>query len=93
MAAEMEFCVLGPLMVRCGGVVVALPPEKQRAVLAVLLLNTGHAVSLDELAEVLWGASPPPSARVTIGRRGERAGRVVLPRRPSWCPAARAAAV
>jgi DNA-binding SARP family transcriptional activator/tetratricopeptide (TPR) repeat protein len=66
MAAEMEFCLLGPLMVRCGRVVVALPPGKQRTVLAALLLNAGHVVSLDELAEVLWGASPPPSARVTM---------------------------
>lgn len=66
MAAEIEFCLLGPLMVRRGGVVVPLPPGKQRTVLAALLLNAGDVVSLDELAEVLWGASPPPSARVTI---------------------------
>ena len=52
-------------MVRRGGVVVPLPPGKQRTVLAALLLNAGHGVSLDELADVLWGASPPSSARVT----------------------------
>jgi DNA-binding SARP family transcriptional activator/Tfp pilus assembly protein PilF len=66
MAADIEFCLLGPLLVRDGGVVVPLTSQKQRAVLAAMLLNAGRVVSLDELAEVLWGASPPPSARVTI---------------------------
>ncbi|HEX6522047.1 MAG TPA: BTAD domain-containing putative transcriptional regulator [Streptosporangiaceae bacterium] len=63
---EIEFCVLGSLVVRHGGVEVPLSSQKQRAVLAALLLNAGRLVSLDELAEVLWGSSPPPSARVTI---------------------------
>jgi DNA-binding SARP family transcriptional activator/Tfp pilus assembly protein PilF len=66
MATELEFCLFGPLMVRCGGVVVPVSPGKQRAVLAALLLNVGQMVSLDALAEVLWGNSPPPSARVTV---------------------------
>ena len=65
MATEIQFCLLGPLMVRCGEVVVPLPPGKQRTILAALLLNTGQVISLDELAEILWGTSPPSSARVT----------------------------
>ena len=66
MAAEVEFCLLGPLKVRRGGTIAAVPPGKQRAVLAALLLNAARLVSLDELAEVLWGESPPPSARVSV---------------------------
>jgi DNA-binding SARP family transcriptional activator/Tfp pilus assembly protein PilF len=66
MATEIEFCLLGPLMVRCGGALVPVPAGKQRAVLAALLLNGGRVVSLDELAEVLWGPGPPPSARVAV---------------------------
>src|SRR5256884_8533538 len=53
-------------MVRIGGVVVPVQKGNQRALLAALLLNPGRAVSLDELAEALWGPDPPPSARVTI---------------------------
>ncbi|HEX5406485.1 MAG TPA: tetratricopeptide repeat protein [Pseudonocardiaceae bacterium] len=34
--------------------------------LALLLLNAGRVVSMDELAETLWGAGPPPSASVTL---------------------------
>jgi DNA-binding SARP family transcriptional activator len=66
MATEIEFCLLGPLMVRCGGVTVPALPGKQRAVLAALLLNVGRMVSLEELSEVLWGYSPPPSGRVAV---------------------------
>ena len=51
---------------RCGGVAMPLPAGKQRIILAALLLNAGRALSLDELAETLWGSAPPPSARVTV---------------------------
>ncbi len=66
MTAETEFCVLGPLEVRSGGMVLPVSRGKQRAILAVLLLNAGRVVPLDELAETLWGADPPPSARVAV---------------------------
>jgi DNA-binding SARP family transcriptional activator/tetratricopeptide (TPR) repeat protein len=66
MPAETEFCLLGPLMVRRAGAVVPVSRGKQRAVLAALLLNANRIVSLDELAEMLWGSDPPASARVTV---------------------------
>jgi DNA-binding SARP family transcriptional activator len=52
--------------VRCGGAVVPVPPGKQRAVLAALLLDNAQVVSLDQLADVLWGSSPPRTARVSV---------------------------
>jgi DNA-binding SARP family transcriptional activator len=61
---EFEFCLLGPLMVRRDGVAVIVPPGKQRALLAMLLLNVGKVVRLDELTETLWSAGPPPSGPV-----------------------------
>jgi DNA-binding SARP family transcriptional activator/tetratricopeptide (TPR) repeat protein len=61
-----EFCLLGPLLVRRGGVTCPVAPGKQRVVLAALLLSAGRVVSFDELTEALWGAAPPPSARVTV---------------------------
>jgi DNA-binding SARP family transcriptional activator len=67
MAAEMEFNLLGPLIVRSAGVLVPVRQGRQRVVLAALLLDPGRVVLTEELAEVLWGpASPPPSANVTI---------------------------
>jgi DNA-binding SARP family transcriptional activator/tetratricopeptide (TPR) repeat protein len=61
-----EFCLLGPLLVRRGSAALPVPSGKQRAVLAALLLSADRAVSVDELTEVLWGAAPPPSARVSV---------------------------
>lgn len=62
----MEFFLLGPLLVRADGIALSVTPGKERAVLAALLLNANRIVSVDELAETLWGSAPPPSARVTI---------------------------
>jgi DNA-binding SARP family transcriptional activator len=61
-----EFRLLGPLLVRRGGVTVPVTPGKQRAVLAALLLSANRVVSFDELTEALWGPAPPPSARVAV---------------------------
>jgi len=64
MDAVTEFCLLGPLLVRRGGMTLPVTPGKQRAVLAALLLSADRVVSFDELTEALWGSAPPPSARV-----------------------------
>ena len=62
----MEFCLLGPLAVRRGDAVVTVQAGKQRAVLAALLLKANRVVPVEELTETLWGAAPPPSARVSV---------------------------
>ena len=65
-ADGIEFCLLGPLVVRVGGTQVAISAGKQRVVLATLLLNAGQVVPLDDLAEAVWGAALPASARMTL---------------------------
>jgi DNA-binding SARP family transcriptional activator len=65
-AAEAEFCLLGPLLVRRGGAVVPVAAGKQRVLLAALLLSANQVVSLDELDALLWGHAPPASARATL---------------------------
>jgi DNA-binding SARP family transcriptional activator len=67
MAARMEFGLLGPLIVRIDDAEITVRPGKQRAVLAVLLLNANQVVPVEELADMLWGPGrPPPSERVTV---------------------------
>jgi DNA-binding SARP family transcriptional activator/tetratricopeptide (TPR) repeat protein len=67
MPARLEFCLLGPLAVQLDGVAVPVPPGKQRALLAVLLLRAGRPVTSGQLAELLWApAAPPASATVTV---------------------------
>jgi DNA-binding SARP family transcriptional activator/Flp pilus assembly protein TadD len=77
MTPKLEFCLLGPLVVRCGEVVLPVPRGKQRAVLAVLLLNAGRVVSVGEIAETLWGPAPPPSASATVRNYVKRLRRVL----------------
>jgi DNA-binding SARP family transcriptional activator len=62
----MEFGLLGPLVVRSGETAIPVPHGHQRTLLAVLLLDAGRVVSLDDIAETMWGPAPPPSAAVTI---------------------------
>jgi DNA-binding SARP family transcriptional activator/tetratricopeptide (TPR) repeat protein len=78
MTPKLEFCLLGPLVVRRGGVALPVPRGRQRAVLAVLLLNAGRVVSVSEMAETLWGASPSPSASVTVRNYVKRLRRVLV---------------
>jgi DNA-binding SARP family transcriptional activator/Tfp pilus assembly protein PilF len=63
---EVEFLLLGPLVVRSGGEVVPVRPGKQRTVLAALLVAANRVVATDDLAEAVWGGSRPPSAQVTL---------------------------
>jgi DNA-binding SARP family transcriptional activator len=41
----MEFCLLGPVLVRYGGAVIPVQAGKQRVVLAALLLNANQTTS------------------------------------------------
>jgi DNA-binding SARP family transcriptional activator len=58
-----EFRVLGPLEVIIGGRAADVGPPKQRALLALLILNADRVVSADRLIDELWGESPPDGAR------------------------------
>ena len=59
---SMEFRILGSLEILEGATTLSLGPEKQRAVLAVLLLNANQAVSIEKLVDELWGDDPPEKA-------------------------------
>ena len=61
-----DFRILGPLEVRANGDRLRLGGRKQRALLAVLLLNANEVVSRDRLIDVLWGERPPPTASHTL---------------------------
>src|ERR1700722_7746665 len=52
-ALGLEFLVLGPLEVRDGGTVIAVGGARQRALLALLLLNANRVVPKDRLIDEL----------------------------------------
>lgn len=60
------FGVLGPLEMTAGGTPVPVGAAKQRAVLAMLVLNRNRAVSSDALIQAAWEDSPPTEARASL---------------------------
>jgi DNA-binding SARP family transcriptional activator len=63
---SVEFGILGPLEFRRSGRVVPLGGPRQRAVLALLLLEANRVVSMDRLAEDVWGGDPPEGWATTL---------------------------
>jgi DNA-binding SARP family transcriptional activator/tetratricopeptide (TPR) repeat protein len=59
----MDFRILGPLEVLENRQVLDLGGQKQRALLAVLLLRANEVVSRDNLIEALWEDAPTETAR------------------------------
>jgi DNA-binding SARP family transcriptional activator/tetratricopeptide (TPR) repeat protein len=58
--------LLGPLLVSVDGQPVELPAGRLRALLAVLALSTGQAVSVDRLAAAVWDGEPPGDLRANV---------------------------
>jgi DNA-binding SARP family transcriptional activator len=62
-----EFRVLGPLeVVAPDGEPLPLGGQKQRAVLALLLLRANRVVATDFLVDQLWGENPPRTATTSL---------------------------
>jgi DNA-binding SARP family transcriptional activator len=62
----LEFRVLGPVEAWDDERPLQLGGPKQRALLAVLLLDAGRVVSTDRLIDLLWGERPPPTAATSL---------------------------
>jgi SARP family transcriptional regulator, regulator of embCAB operon len=63
---HLELGLLGPLEMSVDGVPVAMGTPKQRAVLAMLLMNRNTPVGVDRLITALWEGWPPSGARASI---------------------------
>lgn len=61
-----EFRILGPLEVLVDGQAVELGGQRQRALLAALVVRHGQVVSSDRLVDLLWGESPPKTATTSL---------------------------
>ena len=66
---QLEFRILGPLEVHSPGAPIGLGGPRQRAVLAILLLNANRVVSIDRLADELYGGEPPATAVTQVQRQ------------------------
>jgi DNA-binding SARP family transcriptional activator len=61
-----DFRILGPLEVSDETGPLLLGGQKQRAVLALLLLEPGRVVSVDRMIDALWGDRPPRTAQTSL---------------------------
>ncbi|MEV4137567.1 BTAD domain-containing putative transcriptional regulator [Dactylosporangium sp. NPDC049742] len=84
---RLDFRILGPLEVQPpGGAPLDLGARKQRAVLALLLLDPGRVVSLDRIINGLWTGEAPSSATSTLQVYISQLRRVLEPGRPPRTP-------
>jgi DNA-binding SARP family transcriptional activator len=74
--------MLGPLRVERRGEPLRLGGRQQRAVLAALLIEANHVVSLDRLADALWGQRVPNGSVTTIQTYISHLREVLEPDRP-----------
>jgi DNA-binding SARP family transcriptional activator len=94
-AAGLQFSILGPLEVRVDGRPLQLGAAKQRAVLALLLLNANEVVPADRLVDELWDERPPATAshsvqvyvsqlRKVLAQAGTEGADVIVSRPPGY---------
>ena len=62
----MEFRILGPLEVIAGTDLLDVGGARQRITLATLLLDANRLVTVDRLAEAIYGEDLPPTARAQV---------------------------
>jgi len=62
----MDFRILGPVEVSDGGRVLPVGGTRQRALLAILILNANRVIPLPRLIELLWEGQPPETATNVI---------------------------
>jgi DNA-binding SARP family transcriptional activator len=62
----LQIRILGPLEVERDGAPVEVTGGRQRAVLALLLLEANRVVPTERLVDRLWGEEPPPTAVTSL---------------------------
>ncbi|HWS31367.1 MAG TPA: BTAD domain-containing putative transcriptional regulator, partial [Actinoplanes sp.] len=79
----LRFEVLGPVRAFRGDTPVDVGPRNQQAVLGLLLLRAGQAVSVTEIIGVLWGNDPPENGEDIVLRYIGALRRILDPYRTS----------
>ena len=77
----MDFRLLGPLEVSEDDRPLALGGDKQRSVLAILLIHANELVTPDQLIDQIWGGAPPARAGKNVQVYVSRLRKVLDPER------------
>jgi SARP family transcriptional regulator, regulator of embCAB operon len=75
--SALRFGLLGPLQMSANGTDLPLGAAKQRAVLAMLLINRNRTVPIDSLIDAAWQQQPPPEARGSLHAHVSRLRRLM----------------
>jgi DNA-binding SARP family transcriptional activator len=81
-----EFRILGPLEAVVDGNSLPLGGTRQRAVLALLLLEAGRVVSTDRLTDAIWSGSPPRTHTASLQNFVAQLRKVLGPETIEWRP-------
>jgi DNA-binding SARP family transcriptional activator/tetratricopeptide (TPR) repeat protein len=84
----MQFRILGSMEVLDGTRRVHLPAGRGRALLALLVLHAGEAVSAERLIDELWGEHPPATAHTVVQVHVSRLRKQLEPSRGRGRPSA-----
>src|SRR5215469_131153 len=84
---RLRFAVLGAFRVERDGAEVDLGPRLQRTLLAILVVEAGHVVSVDRLLDLLWRDEPPAAAIASVQAYISQLRRVLEPGRAPRAPA------
>src|SRR5215471_6734027 len=85
--SRLHFAVLGAFRVDRDGREVDLGPRLQRALLAILVVEAGHAVPVDRPIDLLRRDKPPAAAIASVQAYISQLRRVLEPGRPARAPA------
>ncbi|WP_199515414.1 BTAD domain-containing putative transcriptional regulator [Nucisporomicrobium flavum] len=86
MGPALEYQLLGELRALRGDEALELGPAKQRAVLAVLLLNAGRPVPVHQIVDAVWGDEPPENGANVVQKYVAGLRRVLDPDRSPRTP-------
>ncbi len=81
-----EFGLLGPFQVLRDDESLALGGRRQRAILALLACEVGHAVSVERLVDGVWGDPAPPGVVTSVQPYVFHLRQVLEPDRPRGTP-------
>lgn len=77
MESHLQFRVLGPVEAEVDGRSVEIGSPLQRALLVLLLMESGRVVSTDTIVASLWGEEPPATAGKSIQKYVSRLRRIL----------------
>src|SRR5262249_21122582 len=80
------FEILGPLRARRGDEDLELGPGKQRAVLAVLLVNANRPVASTQIVDAVWRDDPPENGANVVQKYVAGLRRILEPDRSRRAP-------